>query len=236
MQINTNTRREGNDLWDNSSFREARMNQLEGMEVTAGVFNLIIGGVLLWGLFVDFLIAHFLGTAILQMNFIVMIILYFAATLGGKFITYRFQNPAISFAGFTLMAAGFGLIITYVVQGYTSSTIVLALTITAMVTAIMMIAGMLFPAFFFKISRTLFLALAAVLVVSLITALMGFRLGILDYVVIAIFCGYIGFDWARAQQYPKNVDNAIDSAADIFMDIVNIFIRVLSIIGKSKKN
>ena len=58
---------------------------------------------------------------------------------------------------------------------------------------------------------------------------------IIDYAVALIFCGYIGLDWCRAQQYPKTLDNAIDSAADIYLDIVNLFIRILSITGKRSK-
>ena len=49
-----------------------------------------------------------------------------------------------------------------------------------------------------------------------------------------IFCGYIGLDWNRAQMYPKTVDNAIDSAADIYLDVVNLFVRILSITGKRR--
>ncbi len=43
---------------------------------------------------------------------------------------------------------------------------------------------------------------------------------------------YIGYDIYRSQQYPKTLDNAVDSALDIYMDIANLFIRILSILGK----
>ena len=56
----------------------------------------------------------------------------------------------------------------------------------------------------------------------------------IDYIVALIFCGYIGLDWNRAQQYPKTLDNAIDSAADIYLDVVNLFVRILSITGKRR--
>ena len=57
-----------------------------------------------------------------------------------------------------------------------------------------------------------------------------------DYLVVLLFCGYVGFDWAKAQQYPKTLDNAVDSAADIYVDIIYLFLRILSILSKSKKN
>ena len=81
------------------------------------------------------------------------------------------------------------------------------------------------------------LALILAIVVDLIGGLLlHLPLTWMDYAIVVIFAGFIGFDWAKAQAYPKNLDNAIDSAADIYVDIVNIFIRILSIIGKNDSN
>ena len=85
--------------------------------------------------------------------------------------------------------------------------------------------------FAFKLVCVFFGVLAALCFVLFPAALM-----LTDYVVVLLFCGYVGFDWARAQQYPKTLDNAIDCAADIYVDIINLFIRILSIIARSKKN
>ena len=63
---------------------------------------------------------------------------------------------------------------------------------------------------------------------------MGVHTTIFDFIVVIIFCGYIGYDWARAQEYNPTLDNAIDSAADIYVDVINLFVRILSIIGKRK--
>ena len=65
--------------------------------------------------------------------------------------------------------------------------------------------------------------------------LLRVNLSLIDAGVAVIFAGYIGYDWSRAQAYPKTLDNAVDCAADIYVDIVNLFIRILSIIGNSKK-
>jgi len=56
-----------------------------------------------------------------------------------------------------------------------------------------------------------------------------------DWAVSFIFCGYIGYDWGRACRIPKTLDNAVDSAAAIYMDIINLFVRVLRILGRRKK-
>ena len=52
-----------------------------------------------------------------------------------------------------------------------------------------------------------------------------------DWVVALLFCGYIGYDWAEAQNNAKTLDNAIDSAVALYLDIINLFLRLL---GSSK--
>ena len=49
-----------------------------------------------------------------------------------------------------------------------------------------------------------------------------------------IFSLYIGFDWSRAQVMSKTLDNAVDAAVQIYLDIINLFIRLLKIMGKKK--
>ena len=56
----------------------------------------------------------------------------------------------------------------------------------------------------------------------------------LDYLFVAIFSLYLGFDWARANAYPPTVRNAILSATQIYLDIVNIFVRLLSIFSRRR--
>ena len=61
----------------------------------------------------------------------------------------------------------------------------------------------------------------------------GLGTTIIDLAVAVIFCGYIGYDWAKAQQCPKTYDNAVDSAADLYTDIVFLFLELLSLLGDS---
>ena len=54
----------------------------------------------------------------------------------------------------------------------------------------------------------------------------------LDYVVILLFCGFIGYDTYRAQQCEPTVKMAIFNAVEIWLDLLNVFIRILSIVGR----
>ena len=91
------------------------------------------------------------------------------------------------------------------------------------------------PNLFLSIGKSLGIALLIAIIVEIVCSFF-FRgaLEVVDFVIIPIFCGYIGYDWARAQKYPKTANNAIDAAADLYIDIVNVLIRILEIVGDSK--
>ena len=55
-----------------------------------------------------------------------------------------------------------------------------------------------------------------------------------DWIAAGLFSLYIGYDVYRSQQFAKTVDNAVDCALDIYLDIANLFIRLLSIMGKKR--
>ena len=150
----------------------------------------------------------------------------------------------MSFAGFTGMALSMGLLLTFYVTAFSGNSVAYAFIATGLVTVIMIILSMLYPAFFQNLGRTLIISLLGCILVEFVGSIL-FRipLGFIDYIVALIFCGYIGLDWNRyigldwnrAQAYPKTLDNAIDSAADIYLDVVNLFVRILSITGKRRK-
>ena len=80
---------------------------------------------------------------------------------------------------------------------------------------------------------TLCISLLITVVVEIILFFVGIQLGIIDYVVVLIFCGYVGYDWAKANVQTKTVDNAIDSASELYVDIVNLFVRILRILARA---
>ena len=76
------------------------------------------------------------------------------------------------------------------------------------------------------------MVLIGMVVCEIVLLILGVKQVWIDWIVAAIFTLYIGYDIHRSQQYPKTLDNAVDSALDIYMDIANLFIRILSIMGK----
>ena len=52
------------------------------------------------------------------------------------------------------------------------------------------------------------------------------------WIAAGLFSLYLGYDIYRSQQYPKTIKNAVASALDIYLDLANLFIRLLEIMGK----
>lgn len=209
-------------------------------EVDPSTYNLIIGGTLAYGFLINCIMVATCADFAFKLfsNSVVFYVLYFLMVIAGSFMVNGSSNPVVSFIGYNLIVVPLGLVLTVLLNlfslaGY-DAIIATAFGITTIVTIGMMMLSAAFPRFFLSLGRTLGVTLILTIVVEIIMLIAGASLGIIDYVVVLIFCGYIGYDWARANACAKTVDNAIDSAAELYVDIVNLFIRILSILARSR--
>ncbi len=109
-----------------------------------------------------------------------------------------------------------------------------AFILTACITVVMTALSGMFPDFFAKLGGMLFASLFAVIIGSALCLFMGWSTYGLSIFAAAIFSLYIGYDMYRAQRYPKTADNAVDCAVDIYLDIINLFLRLLRILGRRR--
>lgn len=197
-------------------------------------YNFIIGLTLLWGFVMNLLIFNTVPVETLsRIPIWAFLIGYFLTCLAVLAIFTASDNPIISFIGYNLVVVPFGLVLNLIVSRYSPGVVYNAILITAIVTTVMMALATIQPNWFANLGPALCIALVAVIVIELLMiAFTGHSATWIDWIVALIFCGYIGFDWYRANNIPKTVDNAIDSAASLYMDIINLFVRILSISGK----
>lgn len=206
----------------------------EGAEISAHAYNAVIGITLLIGFAINyFMVLYIPASSIQAINPWVFFIGYFVCCFAGIALFNASDNPAISFLGYLMVVGPFGLIINLVVSQYEPDIVLTAIQATGMITFVMMLLGTMYPGFFFSIARGLFVALIVTIIVELVMIFV-FKMhsSIIDWAVVLIFCGYIGYDWARANAIPKTVDNAIDSAASLYIDIINLFLRLVRILGR----
>ncbi|MBR1766455.1 MAG: US12 family protein [Bacteroidales bacterium] len=217
--------------------KQLRLQSCEADRLSARSFNLVLTGMLVYGLLLNAVIVYYfaepLMTALSGMSSWMLLIGYIVPTLLGVMLAARSSNPAVSFLGYNLVVLPIGVMLALIVPGLPADIVIKAMLLTAMVIATMALLAIVRPQFFLGLGRTLFFGLfAGILAEVVATFLFGYRGALFDWIFVILFSGYIGYDVAKSQAYPKTLDNAIDSALDIYLDVINLFIRLLSLLGR----
>ena len=209
--------------------RKASRTQMEDT-LSARAYNAILGGTILYGLLMNALLVFISRPLVEAIDPLIMLIGYLVCTLAGVIIAFKSSKPAVSFLGYNLIVVPLGLLLSVILPSYDPDKIFMAALLTGIVTLIMMLLTVSFPNFFSKLGPTLFWSLLICLIVEIFAAMFGYRGDIFNWLFVGIFSLYIGYDWHRAQTYSKTMDNAIDSAIDLYLDIINIFQRILDLL------
>ena len=220
-------------MFNNSKRKEERMHQQladDSKIISAPIYNFVIGMMLLYGFVMNAVLTASAGNIVASINPIVFIIIYFVCGIIGSIIVKASHKPIFSFLGYNLIAVPIGAVLTLIIPEYPVQQIISAIVIVACVSAGMMVASMIFPHVFSKMGPALFFSLLFAILAEIIASLLGYRGDLFNWIAVVIFSLYIGYDWNKAQNYPKTIDNAIDSAVDLYLDIINLFIRILDLL------
>ena len=212
---------------------------LENELVSDRTYNLYLGGVVAYGLILNMLICAKLTDFALRLNPIILFVGYFICVIVGTLISAKSNDPLISFLGYNLVVVPVGLVVStavYYYGGLNSKVVLQAITYTAGITVVMICLSILKPGFFSRLGGILFSGLIGIIIVELVLMIFRIPQSFTALFGAVLFSLYIGYDYWKAQQYPKTIDNAVDSALDIYLDIINLFLRILSILGNSKSS
>ena len=219
------------------SDKQSRMFQTnDDVILSMRAYNLTIGLTVLYGVIVNALLSYYFAPQILAINPIALLIGYFVLVFIGSFITYRSKSPVMSFVGYNLVCLPIGAVLTVCVQGYSAEVVGQAFILTAVITGVMLLASTAFPGTFAGMGRMLFIGLIGIIVANIVCLLFTIQTTLISWAAAVLFSLYIGYDWVRAQQYVPTLDHAIDSALDIYIDVVNLFLQLLAIFRNSDDN
>ena len=217
--------------------KEERLNSGIADQIDARTYNTVMCATLLWGFLVNAAMVAYCATPIVNalagVKSWVILVGYLVFAIGGIVLSVKSTNPWISFLGFNLLVLPMGVVLCLIVPWMPVAIVTKALLLTGIVTASMILLGLIYPKLFLGLGRTLFIALLVGIVAELVaTFLLGYRGVAFDWLFVILFSGYIGYDIAKSQMYPKTIDNAVDCALDIYLDIINLFIRLLSLLSR----
>ncbi len=217
---------------NNEQRKMARMQSADFDRLSLRQYNLIIGLVVLYGFVVNAIMVWTLSDFFIKMNPAALLIGYLVLVIIGTVLSNS-KSPLVSFIGYNFIVVPIGAVVAISVPSYSSAAIFSAIVATGGVVAAMIIISTIYPRIFHKMGVALFLALVLGLVGEIIAILLlGYGGDIFNWAFVILFSLYIGYDWFRAQSYPRTLDNAVDSAIDLYVDAINIFIRLLAIFGK----
>lgn len=228
---------QSNALVNFSTRKQERFESAYANQISARAYNTIMCGTLMWGFLVNVLMLAYWAEPIMtwasQVNPWVLFLGYAVLAFAGMVISAKSANPVVSFIGFNLLVAPMGVMLCLLIPGLPAAVVTKALMLTGIVTATMVLLGIVNPNIFLSMGRTLFIAFIAAFVAELIaTFLFHYSGSAFDWIFVILFSGYIGYDVAKSQAYPKTVDFAIDSALDIYIDIIGLFVRLLSLFSR----
>ena len=198
-----------------SARKEERLNSGVGDQISVRRYNAVMLLTLLWGFLVNTVMVYYFAIPIMRMLSGVgplwIFIGYFVLAIAGIAISARSANPWISFLGYNLLVLPIGVLLCLILPGIPVAIVTKALLLTLFIALIVGILAELVATFLFHYTGTAF-----------------------DWLFVVLFSGYIGYDVAKSQIYPKTVDNAVDCALDIYLDIINIFIRLLALLSRKE--
>ena len=194
------------------------------------VFYFALGCILTWGFFATNLVSQ--ATATWQPNLITFLLVGLVLPIIGICLSVFSRSATISFIGFNLVVIPFGAILGPLLAHYElvqPGLVARTALLTAMVTGLMGLSGLMFPQFYSKIGGALFMALLCLLGVRILQVFVPNlqNVSFIDYMSAGLFALYIGYDMWRASEIPANLDNAVDVAVGLYLDIINLFLSLL---------
>lgn len=199
--------------------------------ISAKRYNLVMGLCLLYGFVVNAIMAWTMDEFFSKISPPAFIIGFFISGIIGAIIANASQKPVISFLGYNMILIPIGGMLSICLHEFEGADICAAMVVTGIVVVIMLVISTMKPEFFRKLGWPLFISLTLGIIVEFVAMLLGYGGNWINWLFVVIFSLYIGYDWCKAQEYRKTVDNAIDSAIDLYLDIINLFLRILSILS-----
>lgn len=195
-------------------------------------FNLVLGGLVLYGLLANVLTTIFLGPLFRSMNPLGLMLGFLVLSIIG-IACGRSSSLWVRFLAYHLIVIPFGPVLAVVLPEYAAAEVFLAVVLTTVITVGMIGLSVLFPTFFLRSGRVLCISLLLAIIAEVIGLLLGFHSSVFSWIGVIIFSVFLGFDWYRAQSCTKSLYDAIECATELYLDVTNLFVDLLDLIDLS---
>ncbi|MFZ2049265.1 MAG: Bax inhibitor-1 family protein [Minisyncoccia bacterium] len=159
---------------------------------------------------------------------------YFVVALPGVLLSSTSDNWFVSFIGYLLVIFATGAIVGPYTHLYAPAVVMQVALITLCVSLGIGFAGAVYPKSVenwggFLLTGLIILICGDVVRMFMVSyGIQPVTLHIWDWIAVLLFSAFIFYDMNRAQQIAWTLDNAVDSAVALYLDIINLFIRLLA--------
>ncbi len=216
-----------------------------GHEIAPSVFNLTITATVVYALLIYAWMGEAMVAAIQRARFrlptweLVLIFLSLAAgAIVGHLIAMG-ARPGKACIGLGVSAACFGAFSGPFFNQYGAASLIRVAIATLTITVLLGAAGIVYP----KSLETWRGPLCTTVVGLIFLQLAGTLLppgggaplrSIGEWIAVLTFSAYVVFDFNRAQRLPRTTANAVQVGAAVFLDMINLFVDLLELMGRKK--
>ncbi len=203
--------------------------------ISSNAFYFVIGVSALYGLCGTAYIANELARFHYYPSWLEIVFIGVVVPILGIYIAENSSDPIVSFLGYNMIILPNSILLAPIADLFAPHLIKNAFVLTAILSGIMIFAGVIFPRCLQAIEGTLLVLLIGLSLITLLQLIFRafIRFTFIDWIGACLFSLYIGYDCHRASAVPKTIDNAIDVSIDIYLDVINLFLRILRILGRS---
>jgi FtsH-binding integral membrane protein len=200
-------------------------------------FYVIVGATLFFGFLVNVIEVSFFSSFFASLHVGYFFLGFFICTIAGMIINIVSKIPVLSFIGYCMVIFPLGAMFSLVLPGVSIYIVRSAFISTCLIAGVVMLLAVVYPNIFNSIFKVVSTCFMVAFFYQCFASGTHFGLGtVADWIVVLMFACYIGLDIGIAKNKPKTLDNAIDAACGLYLDIVNVFIRLIIIIGYIAKN
>lgn len=225
-------------MYINTPWKEERMQKDidENLIISDKAYNAILGAVIVYGFAVNIVTVLYLKYFFMQFNIVKILVVYAIFAILGCFISYYSKSALASFIGYNFLVLPAGGILSILLSEYDWADVELAIIVTGIASVIIMIIATLAPERFINTGGALAIGLVVGVICVGASTLLGYNSHYYTMGFIILFSFYLVHDFSVAQAYPKTINNAVDSALDVWLDVLYLFINIVSMIRDSKDN
>lgn len=153
-------------------------------------------------------------------------------------ICFRKVSPIVASTLYFIYAIINGISMASIFYCYQLGSVFITFFITAMYFGLLAFIGYTTKKDLSNLGTILFTSLLICVIISIINLFLGYPLidTVMDWIVLVIFTGITVYDMQKIKEYPQIFNNKshIYGAMQLYLDFINIFLRILSLFAKRK--